>query len=98
VHIDKNISVNVPELAKRLFFICSPKKSLTSRKEKNIYIYIYLHENKISTHPNPSMSTYTPCPTFPPIPSHMLILIHLPSKSSNEEGGKDQTIKLNTTK
>jgi len=26
VHIDKNISVNVPELAKRLFFICSPSE------------------------------------------------------------------------
>jgi len=25
VHIDKNIAVNVPELAKRLFFICSPQ-------------------------------------------------------------------------
>jgi len=39
VHIDKNISVNVPELAKRLFFICSPNDA-DMNKPKNIRLQI----------------------------------------------------------
>ena len=35
VHINKNMSVNAPELAKRLFFIYSPEKQMLQNKPKN---------------------------------------------------------------
>jgi len=38
VHIDKNIGVN--ELAKRLFFICSPNVADVKNKPKNIRFQI----------------------------------------------------------
>ena len=40
MHIDKNIAVNVPELAKRLFFICSPNDADVKNKLKNIRLQI----------------------------------------------------------
>jgi len=40
VHIDKNFAVNVPELAKRLFFICSPNVADVKNKPKNIRLQI----------------------------------------------------------
>jgi len=40
VHINKNISVNVPELAKRLFFIRSPNDADVMNKPKNIRLQI----------------------------------------------------------
>jgi len=47
VHIDENISVNVPELAKRLFFICSPSDADVTNKPKNIRLQSTDKANKI---------------------------------------------------
>jgi len=43
VHINKNISVTVPQLAKRLFYICSPEVSVSDISKNLILLFIKKH-------------------------------------------------------
>jgi len=68
------------------------------KKKRKIYIYIYIN-NKINQHTSKSIHIHIHTrPTFPPIPSHMFILMHLPSKSRTQWGGRKGPNNQTTTK